>query len=347
MKIAVYAIAKNEEQFVKRFCDSAKDADVIVIADTGSTDKTVKVAKQCGAKVYEIFISPWRFDRARDASLALVPKDVDVCLSLDLDEVLLPGWREEIERLWEDGTTQMNYRFDGGSGLIFYQSKIHKRTGYQWKFPCHEYLNANVNLMQKTVYSERVMIIHQPDNSKSRGQYLDMLDMAVREDPKCQRSAFYYARELFYKNNWQTCIDAFKRYLDLPDAVWAAERSFAMRHIGIAYEEMGQDGLHWLRKAAVEEPGIREPWYELARAFYKKRMWQDLYAAASMCLSITEKVPAHTMNPASWGFTPHDLMALAAYNLGLKNIALKHGEIAVEMEPNDQRLIDNLKYYRE
>ena len=46
MKIAVYAISKNEEQFVKRFCESAKEADLILIADTGSTDGTVEVAKE-------------------------------------------------------------------------------------------------------------------------------------------------------------------------------------------------------------------------------------------------------------------------------------------------------------
>lgn len=34
MKIAVYAISKNEEMFVERFCNSAKDADLILIADT-------------------------------------------------------------------------------------------------------------------------------------------------------------------------------------------------------------------------------------------------------------------------------------------------------------------------
>ena len=34
LKICVYAISKNEKQFVKRFCDSAKDADLILIADT-------------------------------------------------------------------------------------------------------------------------------------------------------------------------------------------------------------------------------------------------------------------------------------------------------------------------
>ena len=35
MKIAVYAISKNEEQFVKRFCESAKDA----VFPTAPTEK--------------------------------------------------------------------------------------------------------------------------------------------------------------------------------------------------------------------------------------------------------------------------------------------------------------------
>ena len=78
MKIAVYAISKNEEQFVKRFCESAKDADMVLIADTGSTDNTAQVAKECGAVVHDICISPWRFDKARDTALALIPRDYDV-----------------------------------------------------------------------------------------------------------------------------------------------------------------------------------------------------------------------------------------------------------------------------
>ena len=46
MKIAVYAISKNEEQFVERFCESARQADIILIADTGSTDNTVEKARE-------------------------------------------------------------------------------------------------------------------------------------------------------------------------------------------------------------------------------------------------------------------------------------------------------------
>jgi glycosyltransferase involved in cell wall biosynthesis len=95
VKIAVYAISKNEAMFVERFC-SAVDADLILIADTGSTDNTVELAKQHGAQVPEICITPWRFDDARNAALALLPRDIDVCVSLDLDEELQP----DIRALW-------------------------------------------------------------------------------------------------------------------------------------------------------------------------------------------------------------------------------------------------------
>ena len=43
IKIAVYAIAKNEEQFVESWYNSAKDADYLLIADTGSEDETIKL----------------------------------------------------------------------------------------------------------------------------------------------------------------------------------------------------------------------------------------------------------------------------------------------------------------
>jgi len=127
MKIAVYAISKNEEDFVERFCASAKGADMILIADTGSTDNTVAKAREHGATVVDICITPWRFDKARDAALSLIPKDIDVCISLDLDEIMEPGWREEIERVWQENTTRLRYKFDWGCGISFFYEKIHHR----------------------------------------------------------------------------------------------------------------------------------------------------------------------------------------------------------------------------
>jgi len=41
-KICVYAIFKNEEQFVDIWMDHVSDADLIYVTDTSSTDNTVK-----------------------------------------------------------------------------------------------------------------------------------------------------------------------------------------------------------------------------------------------------------------------------------------------------------------
>ena len=65
-KICVYAISKNEEPFVDRWYDSVKDADYVVVCDTGSTDQTIDKLTNLGATVYSITVSPWRFDEARN-----------------------------------------------------------------------------------------------------------------------------------------------------------------------------------------------------------------------------------------------------------------------------------------
>lgn len=52
-KICVYTICKNEEQFVDRWMDSMSEADMIVVTDTGSTDRTVEKLKERGAVVHQ------------------------------------------------------------------------------------------------------------------------------------------------------------------------------------------------------------------------------------------------------------------------------------------------------
>lgn len=98
MKAYVYSIAKNESKHVKRWYESTKQADGHILVDTGSTDDTIEIAKSLGITVYQIHISPWRFDDARNAALALVPKDADYCVAMDLDEIMLPGWYEKLQK---------------------------------------------------------------------------------------------------------------------------------------------------------------------------------------------------------------------------------------------------------
>jgi glycosyltransferase involved in cell wall biosynthesis len=345
MKIAVYAISKNESSFVERFCVSAKDADLILIADTGSADDTVEIARKNGAVVHDICITPWRFDKARDAALALVPRDIDVCISLDLDETLEPGWREEIERVWKLGeTTRLRYKFDWGSGIVFYGEKIHARHGYHWHHPCHERIRSDGRVPEVSVWTDMLLVVHKPDPAKSRGQYLDLLKLSVAEDPRCPRNAFYYARELSFSRMWREAIIECERYLALPGATWANERCYAYRVMARCYDELGDwnSAIKAARMGVIEAPNTREPWCEVAKLTYKRRHWAECYGAAMSALEVKERELVYTVDPEAWGALPHDYASIAAWNIGLKDQAIFHAKQAVSLNPDDERLQKNL-----
>ena len=137
MKICVYAISKNEEKFVNRFVDSLQDADGIYVLDTGSTDSTVNLLKKRGVTVKQKIIDPWRFDVARNLSLEMVPVDTDICICMDLDEVIEEGWREKLEKIWNSNVNRLSYNYNwsfddlGNPKVNFYISKMHDRNNYK------------------------------------------------------------------------------------------------------------------------------------------------------------------------------------------------------------------------
>ena len=84
--LSLCMIVKDEEKFLPQCLESVKGAvDEIIIVDTGSTDKTVEIAKSYGAKVY---FHPWEgsFSKARNYSLQYAT--CDWILIIDADEEL-------------------------------------------------------------------------------------------------------------------------------------------------------------------------------------------------------------------------------------------------------------------
>jgi tetratricopeptide (TPR) repeat protein len=84
--ISLCMIVKNEERFMAECLDSVKEwVDEICIVDTGSTDRTVEIARSYGAKLE---FREWRndFSWARNESLAMATKRWT--LVLDADEEL-------------------------------------------------------------------------------------------------------------------------------------------------------------------------------------------------------------------------------------------------------------------
>jgi len=229
-KVAVYTIAKNEEQFVKRFMACLKDeADAVYVTDTGSSDNTVKLLREEGAIVNEIVMKPWRFDIPRNISMQVVPKDVDIIVCIDLDEVLTPGWRAAIEKVWTPETTRLRYPYvwntlpDGKPGTTFWYDKITCRNGYRWVKPVHEILEYSGTEVQ--TYCDGFTLFHYPDHTKSRSNYLPLLEQGCREAPDDDRNSHYLGREYMYYCQHDKAIVELQRHLSLPSARWDAERS--------------------------------------------------------------------------------------------------------------------------
>ena len=326
------------------------EADGIFVTDTGSTDGTVELLRAEGAVVNVINVNPWRFDIARNASLDFVPGDFDICLSIDLDEVLTPGWCQAIKNSWKD-IDRLRYMYawshmaDGSPGTSFWYDKCHSRRGFRWVKPVHEVLQF-YNGTERQGYCNDFMLHHYPDPSKSRSSYLGLLELGTREEPNDDRNCHYLGREYMYWGKYEQAINELKRHLSLPTAVWEAEKAASMRYIGRCYSALGNknEAIRWHLRSAAEAPGEREPWVDLGKLYYSMNNFAGCYYAMKTALSIIERPLSYICEPESWGFVPYDLAGVSAYYLGMyeesKALTLK----ALEIAPTDNRLKQNLQF---
>lgn len=84
--LSLCMIVKNEEQFLVKCLNSVRDiVDEMIVVDTGSTDRTMDIARIFGAKVFEF---PWTGDFSAARNYSLAQATGDWILILDADEVI-------------------------------------------------------------------------------------------------------------------------------------------------------------------------------------------------------------------------------------------------------------------
>ena len=271
MKLAVYAICKNEEKQVDAWLDAIlpelKEDDSIIVVDTGSTDETVAKFKARGVEPYSVHISPWRFDTARNTALSLCPADCDYAWSLDLDERPSKGWRGILESQ-TIGPSRFRYHFvwnrnkDGSEGITFYADKLHSRNGFTWKGIAHEWLSYEGSESQ--VWVEGLGVEHYQDHSINRlDRDLRLMERAIKEHPDNERLQHYYARQLLWCGQNVRAAEWFLKHLDNPKSTWRHERSESMLYLSKCG---GNDAWidMWIYRAVAECPERREVWFALA-----------------------------------------------------------------------------------
>ena len=307
MRAIVATIAKDEEKFVKRWAASAEGADALVVGDTGSSDDTVGVALRAGARVHELQVRPWRFDDARNALLALLPDWEDaVVLTVDMDEVLVPGWRQALEQAHERylDARRWSYHYvwswvePGVPDVQFTADRCHSRYGWRWHGAVHEVLQpaGDDQMLRTGAVPAGFRVEHYADDSKPRSQYLGLLEVAVREEPHNPRQRFYLAREQFFVGHWGQARERFVEYLQMPEATWTAERAEAYRYLA----KMDDDPERWLIKALAEAPERRDAAVDLADLYAKQGRRTEAAGMAARALRVRARPGDYMTTARVW-----------------------------------------------
>jgi glycosyltransferase involved in cell wall biosynthesis len=291
MKIAVYTIALNEEKHVERWYNSVKDADYILIADTGSTDRTVEIAKSLGINVFNISIKPWRFDTARNVALALVPDDIDMCVSLDMDEVISEGWREALEKTTGNQITYVFYNDEN-----FVNNRIHARHGFMWKYLMHEGVVPDRTEMIDE-FSPGIEVTHVPDRDKPRTQYLQLLKDALTENPNVGRYYRYLTKALQAEGKFEEAEKYYLQVLNIPNFPNEDAANVYKTLSEIIPEKTGEYLLLCLQTA----PHRREPYYYIAKWYEKHERWEECLTWCKAALEVDKIVVDVFKDNDAWG----------------------------------------------
>lgn len=203
LKISLCMIVKNEQKYLERCLNSVKKlVDEIVIVDTGSSDKTVEIAKKFTDKIY---FYTWHNDFAAARNFSFSKATNEYVMWLDADDIFpenqIVKFLEKKEKLCED-FIKIKYitNIDSNGNTIHsnYRARIIKKGKYSWKGEVHEVIP--VNYSDSHMIWEEIEIIHNPDEYKVKPLYLNIFEEIKDKAVFGEREKFLYARELMSHN---------------------------------------------------------------------------------------------------------------------------------------------------
>jgi glycosyltransferase involved in cell wall biosynthesis len=149
--LSVVIVARDEAGNIERCVKSVGWADEVLVVDTGSRDETVAIGRRMGARVEEL---AWEgFGRTRRRAVELARHDW--VLSVDADEVVTEGLRDEVRALLRSGPSCAAYRIPRRSSYLGHRIRhcgwghdrvtrlFDRRKGTFVELPVHEYVRVD------------------------------------------------------------------------------------------------------------------------------------------------------------------------------------------------------------
>ena len=336
--ISLCMIVKNEEDCLKRCLDSLKGiVDEMIVVDTGSTDRTKEIAKECGARVEDF---TWTGDFSEARNFAFSKASCDYIYSADADEELDEDNRERFMQLKKDlseldiDIVQMYYCNQLEFRTVYnfdreLRPKLFKRVRYfVWEDPIHEQV-----ILDPVICNSDVEIIHRPKESHA-GRDLEAFRRTISNGRRLSaRLHDMYARELFMAGTDDDFIKAKEFFtesvLDNTRSLDEIKQaSCVLAHIAVLQNDP-EALLKYCLKDAISEM-CSEMCYELGDYYFGKKDLDEAivwyYNAAYECSSILDIKKS--------GSLPRLALAKCYRQLGNEEQARDYEREASEVEEN-------------
>lgn len=358
--LSVVLIVKNEEKNLARCLDSIKGLGTeLVVVDTGSTDRTVEIAKLYTNNVYH-FVWIKNFAAARNFSFSKCTQPW--IMWLDADDVLHQKDLEILKKNFEFIKNNpnidyilMNYHYSvavapnaGSCGwtendtplATLLRERIVRREKAIWRGRCHEHIIIDFCRsvsIDACVWHMRTFEDMQADLHRN----IELMKLEVAECPD-DRNYFYLAQELLDCGKHQESLDNYRKTFEItknPDLKFQS----AFR-IGICYKNLDQIDLaiDWLLNSIKEHVDYREPFVELASLYYFKK--KDAKKAAQWLESslgiIAPVHPFMAIQKAYYTWIPYDLLSKCYFETKQFKKSLDASEKLYELTRIDTVLAD-------
>lgn len=320
--ISAVIIAKNEERVIERCIRSVLEFDEIIVYDTGSADRTVELAKAFGGnvKVHQRAepIVPFHFAQARNEANALASSDW--LMTIDCDEVLDKRAtriiRKRLARKQDVVAYEINYamRALDEAPSRYFTIRIIRRGRWQWRGRVH---NELMCIITPTPVGriKGAFLEHQPDPDKResrREQSLELLELAVQEEPHRPRLRRHLALELLLRGEPKLAIPHIKIYNEkTEDSELDKSEGFCIQ--GRAEDRAGdlEAALGSFETAAKISPKRREPYYLGGRALMIRGKYKDAadWIKRAVSIPISSKPVYHLNWESVWTEMPSEALS--------------------------------------
>ncbi|OED37939.1 hypothetical protein AB833_21940 [Chromatiales bacterium (ex Bugula neritina AB1)] len=224
--ISAVLIVKNESNHLDRCLTALHDVvDEIVIADTGSTDNTIEIARRHTPEVIAI---PWQDDFSLARNSAIEHASGDWILVVDADEVVQDPVlsRQYLQRFTDKkhfiGTilVQSPTILNGEKSISnSHIKRFFPRLGYKFYGHIHEQVEAEQQPVQTASTGIRVMhsgYLHDIDdiNHKSH-RNIPLLQKAIDKEPEDEYLHYQLGRGYFTLGDYSSCILPLEKALEL------------------------------------------------------------------------------------------------------------------------------------